>query len=69
MDSAIKSLNNLHLKAVKVKLPSALGGSVPESEPSIEPPNEGMETKSNLQKQTWISGFFFRTFLTLVVFV
>ncbi|XP_039141169.1 uncharacterized protein LOC120278441 [Dioscorea cayenensis subsp. rotundata] len=41
LDSAIKSLNNLHLKAVKVKLPSALGGSVPESEPSIEPPNEG----------------------------
>ncbi|KAH7659949.1 UBA-like protein [Dioscorea alata] len=41
LDSAIKSLNNLHLKAVKVKLPSALGESVPEAEPSIEPPNEG----------------------------
>ncbi|KAH7659948.1 UBA-like protein [Dioscorea alata] len=40
LDSAIKSLNNLHLKAVKVKLPSALGESVPEAEPSIEPPNE-----------------------------
>ncbi|KAH7659947.1 UBA-like protein [Dioscorea alata] len=44
LDSAIKSLNNLHLKAVKVKLPSALGESVPEAEPSIEPPNEALPT-------------------------